>query len=115
MLPSRALKGKSPENGRILEQDRGYQGELLVLRKRLAVLVGLSRGFLYAGTPSLLPTLWKVDDPATARLVEFFYRNWQQGMSKPEALRQAQLAMRKLPPYQHPYYWAPFVMIGDWK
>lgn len=78
-------------------------------------LVGLSRGFIYAGTPSLLATLWKVDDPATARLMESFYRNWQQGMSKPEALRQAQLALKRLPQYQHPYYWAPFVMIGDWK
>jgi len=78
-------------------------------------LVGLSRGFIYAGTPSILATLWKVDDPATSRLMEFFYKNWKQGMSKPEALRKAQLDLKNIPQYKHPYYWAPFVMIGDWK
>jgi CHAT domain-containing protein/Tfp pilus assembly protein PilF len=78
-------------------------------------LVGLSRGFIYAGTPSLLATLWKVDDPATARLMEYFYKNWEKGMSKPEALRQAQMDLKGIPQYRHPYYWAPFVMIGDWQ
>jgi len=79
-------------------------------------LVGLSRGFIYAGTPSLLATLWKVFDPSTAELMEKFYDNWKnKGMSKPEALRQAQLALKAIPGYEHPYYWAPFVMIGDWK
>ena len=78
-------------------------------------LVGLARGFIYAGTPSLLATLWKVDDPATAKLMEYFYKNWKQGMSKPEALRQAQIALKNIPEFKHPYYWAPFVMIGDWK
>jgi len=48
--------------------------------------------------------------------MEQFYTNWlKKGMTKPEALRQAQLAIRKMPGYQHPFYWAPFVMIGDWK
>jgi len=78
-------------------------------------LVGLSRGFIYAGTPSLLAILWKVDDPATSKLMEYFYQNWKQGMSKPEALRRAQIALKDIPQYSHPYYWAPFVMIGDWK
>jgi len=78
-------------------------------------LVGLSRGFIYAGTPSLLATLWKVDDQSTAILMEHFYRNWQKGMSKAEALRQAQIALKTMPQYKHPFYWAPFVMIGDWK
>ena len=78
-------------------------------------LVGLSRGFIYAGTPSILATLWKVDDPATYKLMELFYRNWKQGMSKPEALRIAQMTLKNMPQYRHPYYWAPFVMIGDWK
>jgi CHAT domain-containing protein len=78
-------------------------------------LVGLSRGFIYAGTPSLLATLWKVDDKSTSILMEHFYRNWQKGMSKPEALRQAQIALKNMPQYKHPFYWAPFVMIGDWR
>jgi CHAT domain-containing protein len=78
-------------------------------------LVGLSRGFIYAGTPSLLATLWEVDDQSTALLMETFYKNWLKGMGKPEALRQAQLALKEMPQYSHPYYWAGFVMIGDWQ
>lgn len=78
-------------------------------------LIGLSRGFFYAGAPSLLATLWKVDDASTAKLMEFFYKNWQGGMSKPEALRRAQITLKAMPQYKHPFYWAPFVMIGDWK
>jgi CHAT domain-containing protein len=78
-------------------------------------LIGLSRGFIYAGSPSLLATLWKVDDASTAKLMELFYKNWRQGMSKPEALRQAQLTLKSMPQYWHPFFWAPFVMIGDWR
>jgi len=78
-------------------------------------LVGLSRGFIYAGTPSILATLWKVDDASTSKLMEIFYRNWKSGMSKAEALRTAQQAVKGMKGYEHPYYWAPFIMIGDWK
>lgn len=78
-------------------------------------LVGLSRGFIYAGTPSLLATLWEVDDQSTALLMESFYKNWLKGMTKPEALRQAQTQLKKMPQYQHPFYWAAFEMIGDWR
>ena len=78
-------------------------------------MVGLSRGFIYAGTPSLLATLWSVDDQSTYILMEHFYKNWLKGMSKPEALRQAQISLKNMPQYRHPFYWAPFVMIGDWK
>ena len=79
-------------------------------------LVGLSRGFIYAGTPSLLATLWEVEDHSTAILIEEFYKNWQKkGMSKPKALQQAQVALKSMPQYQHPFYWAPFIMIGDWR
>jgi len=78
-------------------------------------LVGLSRGFIYAGTPSLLATLWGVDDQSTAILMKEFYKNWYtKGLSKPEALRQAQLTLKDMPEYRHPFYWAPFIMIGDW-
>jgi CHAT domain-containing protein len=78
-------------------------------------LVGLSRGFIYAGTPSLLATLWEVDDQSTALLMESFYKNWLKGMSKPEALRQAQVKLKEMPQYRHPFYWAAFEMIGDWR
>lgn len=76
-------------------------------------LIGLSRGFFYAGTPSLLATLWKVDDRSTSIFMEYFYKNWLNGMSKPEALRQAQIQLKKSESYSHPYYWAPFVMFGE--
>ncbi|MCP4350124.1 MAG: tetratricopeptide repeat protein [Desulfobacterales bacterium] len=78
-------------------------------------LVGLARGFIYAGTPSILATLWEVDDRSTSILMKKFYENWyKKGMRKPEALRKAQLSVKSMPGYEHPFYWAPFVMIGDW-
>jgi CHAT domain-containing protein len=78
-------------------------------------LVGLSRGFIYAGTPSLLATLWKVDDKSTEKLMRDFYINWRtKNLSKADALRQAQLSLKTDKRYNHPYYWAPFVIIGDW-
>jgi CHAT domain-containing protein len=77
---------------------------------------GMSRGFIYAGTPSILATLWSVDDKSTSILMRSFYENWlKKGMSKPGALRQAQLDLKAMPEYSHPFYWAPFVMIGDWR
>jgi CHAT domain-containing protein len=114
-------------------------------------LVGLTRAFIYAGTPSVMASLWKVDDSSTAHLMSNFYRNLKT-MSKVEALRQAQLQLIKgegrsdltarrgvggigklaetasaaLPTPSsensvpvvstaHPYFWAPFVLVGDGK
>ncbi len=74
-------------------------------------VVGLSRAFLYAGTPSVLASLWSVDDEATALLMERFYTHLRAGMGKAEALRQAQIDVRA--EYPHPYYWAAFVLTGD--
>jgi CHAT domain-containing protein len=110
-------------------------------------LVGLTRAFIYAGTPSVVASLWSVDDSSTARLMASFYRNLKT-MSKVEALRQAQLelirgeggsdmlarrgvggigklgetpsAMLSAPSSNsvstsHPYFWAPFILVGDGK
>jgi CHAT domain-containing protein len=110
-------------------------------------LVGLTRAFIYAGTPSVMASLWKVDDASTAHLMSNFYRNLKT-MTKVEALRQAQLALIRgsgqsellarrgvggigklgetpkpaLPApsslsisTSHPYFWAPFVLMGDGK
>jgi len=80
-------------------------------------LIGLTRGFMYAGAPRVVASLWKVDDRATSELMKRFY----QGMLGPEALRpagalrQAQLSILKEKQWREPYYWAAFVLQGEWK
>jgi CHAT domain-containing protein/tetratricopeptide (TPR) repeat protein len=74
-------------------------------------IVGLSRAFIYAGSPSVIASLWSVDDEATRALMVLFYSHLRQGLSKAEALRAAQMDMRQK--YPHPYYWAGFVLTGD--
>jgi CHAT domain-containing protein len=110
-------------------------------------LMGLTRAFIYAGTPSVIASLWKVDDASTASLMGSFYKNLKT-KSKVESLRQAQLDMisgkvsaqllaqrgvggigklsdatgSAIPtprsasvPTSHPYFWAPFILVGDGK
>jgi CHAT domain-containing protein len=72
-------------------------------------VVGLTRGFLYAGSNTIVASLWEVDDQATSYLMEQFYAGLKTS-NKGEALRQAQLATRKK--YHHPYYWAAFELTG---
>jgi CHAT domain-containing protein/Tfp pilus assembly protein PilF len=74
-------------------------------------VVGLNRAFIYAGAPTVIASLWNVDDAATALLMERFYTHLRSGMSKGEALRQAQMDVRAQ--YSHPYYWSAFVLTGD--
>jgi CHAT domain-containing protein len=80
-------------------------------------LIGLARGFMYAGAPRIVASLWKVDDRATGELMKRFY----QGLLGPErlrpagALRQAQLSVWKQKQWREPYYWAAFVLQGEWK
>ncbi len=78
-------------------------------------IIGLTRAFLYAGADGVVVSLWNVNDIATASLMKAFYKNLQQGMAKDEALRRAKLDLIKgqKSAWQHPYYWAPFVLIGD--
>lgn len=74
-------------------------------------LVGLVRGFLGAGAATLVATLWLVQDDTTSWLMERWYAQLRTGVERAAALRNAQLALKeKLP---HPYYWAPFVLIGQ--
>jgi CHAT domain-containing protein len=75
-------------------------------------LIGLVRGFFYAGAPSLLLSLWTVDDEATAELMTDFYATLRQGSRPAEALRAAQL--RQLRERPHPFFWSPFVLTGRW-
>jgi CHAT domain-containing protein len=79
-------------------------------------LVGLARGFMYAGAARVVMSLWSVDDEATAKLMVIFYRGMiKEGRRPAEALRAAQIEMLKQPHWQAPNYWAAFVLQGDWR
>lgn len=78
-------------------------------------LLGLTRGFMYAGAPRVVVSLWKVDDLATAKLMTRFYGGMLQQKRRPAAaLRAAQLAMWQDKEWRQPYYWAAFVLQGEW-
>ncbi len=79
-------------------------------------IVGLTRAFMYAGTPSVLVSLWSVSDISTADLMGEFYESLiKHKLSKTNALRKAQLALLSDDKYAHPFYWASFVLYGDWR
>ena len=101
-------------------------------------LVGLSRAVIHAGTPSVVASLWKVSDDSTVQLMRTFYQNMR-SMLKAEALRKAQMDLMRstvrftvtragggiIQPEQkhseeaiecsHPFFWAPFILLGDWR
>ena len=78
-------------------------------------LIGLTRGFMYAGASGVVASLWKVDDHATAELMKYFYSNMlQRGMGPATALRAAQNQIRSQPKWSSPYYWAGFTFQGDY-
>ena len=74
-------------------------------------LVGLSRAFQYAGARSVLASLWSVSDESTADLMQRFYRYLEEGKTKDAALRSAQMDALSA----HPFHWASFELIGDWR
>jgi CHAT domain-containing protein len=77
-------------------------------------LIGLTRGFMHAGAARVVASLWKVDDEATAELMKRFYSNMlQRNMPAAAALRRAQLELMETRP--SPYFWAGFVLQGEWK
>ena len=79
-------------------------------------LIGLTRGFMYAGASSVVASLWKVDDEATAELMKLFYKNmFEEGMTPAAALREAQNSFRRHPTWSSPYYWAGFTLQGDYR
>ena len=77
-------------------------------------IVGLTRAFIYAGTPAVISTLWKIADAPTADLMQAFYKRLASS-DRADALRAAQLELLARPETSHPYYWAAFVVTGDWK
>jgi CHAT domain-containing protein/Tfp pilus assembly protein PilF len=79
-------------------------------------LVGLARGFMYAGAQSVAASLWKVDDVATRDFMKTFYYQMLKSRLRPAAaLRAAQLEMLNTTQWRAPYYWAAFVLQGEWK
>ncbi len=79
--------------------------------------MGLTRAFMYAGAPTVGVSLWSVADKSTADLMTDFYRrllSTNEGTTPSSALRGAQLAMITGKKYSAPFYWAPFVLVGDW-
>jgi CHAT domain-containing protein len=77
--------------------------------------LGLAGVAFRAGARSALATLWFISDESTALLVSDFYRNLRNSdLSKAEALRRAQRALIDSEEFQHPAYWAPFLLIGNW-
>ncbi|MDX6613136.1 MAG: hypothetical protein QOD75_2322 [Blastocatellia bacterium] len=90
--------------------------------KRGEGVIGLTRAFMYAGTPTVGVSLWSVADKSTAELMTDFYRRLlgttaaSSGLAAPSsAMREAQLAMITGKKYSAPFYWAPLVLIGDWR
>ena len=75
----------------------------------------LARSFMYAGVPSVVMSLWKVNDQTTSQLMPKFYKNLSKGKKKDKALHEAKLAYLNESnlEYRHPYYWAGFVALGD--
>lgn len=78
-------------------------------------VIGLARGFMHAGASGVIASLWKVDDDATAELMKHFYAGlFKRNLSPAAALREAQLAVSKNKRWESPYYWAGFVLQGQY-
>jgi len=79
-------------------------------------MVGLTRGFMYAGAKRVVVSLWSVDDEGTALLMQRFYQVMlQKGLAPAAALRAAQLEMLQQNKWKAPYYWAAFNLQGEWR
>jgi len=79
-------------------------------------LMSLTRGFMHAGAARVVASLWKVDDAATASLMALFYKEmFVNKLSPAAALRAAQIELSKQRRYQSPYFWAGFILQGEWK
>jgi CHAT domain-containing protein len=83
-------------------------------------LIGLTRAFIYAGTPSVIASLWHSYSDSTLELIRNFYKYWNNStepMSKAKALQKAQIELihnGQHRAWRHPYHWALFILIGDW-
>ena len=79
-------------------------------------VASIAEAFWVAGSRSVVASVWSVDDVSTERLMTEFYRVLkEEGLGKAEALQKAQLAVRAEPRFEHPYYWAGFMLFGDYR
>ena len=80
-------------------------------------ILGLTRAFFYAGAQNITVSLWNVNDSATAVLMKSFYRNLNRNLGKSDALREAKIALLRGEniTWHHPYFWAPFILVGEGK
>jgi len=78
-------------------------------------LIGLTQAFQYAGARSVVTSLWEVNDASTATLMTAFYQELNKGTSKDIALQRAMRTVRTNPKWQHPFFWSPFILVGDWQ
>lgn len=79
-------------------------------------LIGLTRGFMFAGTPRVVASLWKVDDAATAEFMKRFYRSLlKEKLTAASAMKKAQNELKAIPRFRYPFYWAGFTLQGDWR
>ena len=78
-------------------------------------IMSLARGFIYAGVPGIVMTLWEIEDVSTSKIMTYFYENLKNGLRKDEALGKAKLTYLKSANklHSHPYFWAAYVQIGD--
>lgn len=85
--------------------------------KRGEGVMGLTRAFIYAGAPTVGVSLWSVADKSTAELMTEFYKRLfsSDTASAAASLREAQLAMISEKKYSAPFFWAPFILVGDWR
>ncbi|NER33804.1 MAG: tetratricopeptide repeat protein [Oscillatoria sp. SIO1A7] len=118
----------SPQNGYLRLHDiynLEFGAELVVLSAcqtglgkeiRGEGLVGLTRGFMYAGAPRVVVSLWSVEDRATAELMAIFYQKMlEENLAPAAALRAAQIEIWQQKEWQNPYYWAAFGLQGEWR
>ena len=128
MVLSRVDKKGNPQDGYLRLHDiydLNLSAELVVLsacetgvgkQVKGEGLIALTRGFMYAGATSVVASLWKVDDASTAALMAQFYREMFINGRKPSAaLREAQVYISKQRAWRSPYYWAGFVLQGEWR
>lgn len=108
LLQTRDRPGRSPLELLILSACQTAAGDN-------RAILGLAGVAVRSGARSTLATLWSVEDESTVELMNKFYSELNQpGVTKAEALRQAQLSLLRSPNYSRPYYWAPFVLVGNW-